>query len=213
MTTISDIVNLLNNPTTTDNVDISDIRHLLEMYPFCEPLHWIYLRIIYTNNDITFDSELQNHIIYISDRSSLYHYITYTSPCNNANSLTDEQLLSSTSISYFDVTQNKESEQTLQQLAARLKAARMAQNAKITQTKPKSTTTNSQPPQTSNSTHSSANNHLSEENARKMIKMKKYAEALEILQEINLTNSKKNAYFALQLRYLETIINNQNKTK
>ena len=52
---------------------------------------------------------------------------------------------------------------------------------------------------------------LSEEKAKKLIKEQKYLEAIEILRAISLNNPKKSANFALQIKFLETIINNHNK--
>ena len=54
-------------------------------------------------------------------------------------------------------------------------------------------------------------NCISEENAKKLIKEQKYLEAIEILRAISLNNPKKSANFALQIKFLETIINNHNK--
>ena len=49
--------------------------------------------------------------------------------------------------------------------------------------------------------------HL-EENLKKCIREKKYAEAIEILKKLNLINPKKSIYFADQIRYLEKILQN-----
>ena len=53
--------------------------------------------------------------------------------------------------------------------------------------------------------------HQTEEEAKKLIKEQKYLEAIEILRAISLNNPKKSANFALQIKFLETIINNHNK--
>ena len=50
-----------------------------------------------------------------------------------------------------------------------------------------------------------------EEEAKKLIKEQKYLEAIEILRAISLNNPKKSANFAIQIKFLETIINNHNK--
>ena len=45
-----------------------------------------------------------------------------------------------------------------------------------------------------------------------MLSKKRYLEALEIIEKLNLNYPKKNAYFADQIRFLEkVIINNKNK--
>ena len=54
-------------------------------------------------------------------------------------------------------------------------------------------------------------NEITEEYAKKLIKEQKYLEAIEILRAISLNNPKKSANFALQIKFLETIINNHNK--
>lgn len=54
--------------------------------------------------------------------------------------------------------------------------------------------------------------YLTETLAKIYIKQGRYDKALEIIQRINLNNSKKNAYFADQIRFLEKLIlNNKNK--
>ena len=45
----------------------------------------------------------------------------------------------------------------------------------------------------------------------KLISEQKYLDALEILRSINLNNSKKSSYFALQIKYLETILKTTQK--
>ena len=47
-----------------------------------------------------------------------------------------------------------------------------------------------------------------EEQARLMIHEARYAEAIEILKQLNLINPKKSIYFADQIRFLEKIIEN-----
>ena len=42
--------------------------------------------------------------------------------------------------------------------------------------------------------------------AKRLIAEKRYFEALKMLKKINLNNSEKNVYFALQIKYLETIL-------
>ena len=49
--------------------------------------------------------------------------------------------------------------------------------------------------------------------ARIYIKQGRYSKALEIIKQLNLNNSKKNAYFADQIRFLEKLIINNNFNK
>ena len=45
------------------------------------------------------------------------------------------------------------------------------------------------------------------------VRQGRYSQALEIIKRLNLDNPKKNAYFADQIRFLEKLIVNNNKTK
>ena len=225
MITPHDIARYLADPETTKEITTKEIASLIELYPYCEPLHWIYLRSLFMSNDLTFDDALYRHGIYVSDHKSLYYYITYTKPevTTTEHSISDEQLLLSTSVDYTTVTQNEASVQTLQGLAEKLKAARLARQMEIekaeraeraenlTQTAEKYETQNKQ--ESEKPTINTTAEYYSEETARKMISDRKYLEAREILRQINLNNPKKSAYFALQIKYIETIINNQHKTE
>ena len=52
---------------------------------------------------------------------------------------------------------------------------------------------------------------ISENEAKKMIKERKYKQAISILTELNLSNPKKSVYFADQIRFLEKVIGNSKK--
>ena len=47
-----------------------------------------------------------------------------------------------------------------------------------------------------------------EKKAKQLIREKKYPQAVEILEELNLINPKKSIYFADQIRFLKKIIEN-----
>ena len=55
------------------------------------------------------------------------------------------------------------------------------------------------------------NDYYTETLARIYIKQGRYSQALEIIRHLNLHNSKKNAYFADQIRFLQKLIINNNK--
>ena len=55
------------------------------------------------------------------------------------------------------------------------------------------------------------NDYYTETLARIYIKQGRYSQALEIIRHLNLDNSKKNAYFADQIRFLQKLIINNNK--
>lgn len=245
----SDINKFLTDPNLVDHTTSDDLRRLINIYPYCEALYWIYLRSLYIKDDAIFDDELMKYGLYISNRKLFYNYLTHESTTTQ-NSLTnnDSQLsILSSQLStpdYFTLEQNQAQKQSLQQLAEQLKKARLSRQQQNTEnrdtthnilTNETNKTTNTddnlqQKSKTSNPktnqtpTISKANkapniekdkqtleSHLSEENAKKLIKEQKYLEAIEILRAISLNNPKKSANFALQIKFLETIINNHNK--
>ena len=141
---------------------------------------------------------------------------------------------------YFALEQNQAQKQSLQQLAEQLKKARLTRQQQNTENKntthltlnkttnpdnnpqPKPNPSNL-PPNPTHTTHKTnktpkiekdkqtLDSDLSEEKAKKLIKEQKYLESIEILRAISLNNPKKSANFALQIKFLETIINNHNK--
>ena len=219
----TDINNFLTNPDLVANASKEELRRLVETYPYCEALHWMYLRALYIADDAMFDEELMLHGMHISNRRLFYNYLTYQKETDlnsppvlggvpeggggSQFSILNSQL---STPDYFALEQNQAQKQSLQQLAAQLKAARLARqkqkneelemrneelkkievaNKQIPEIKPLQT----------------------EEEAKKLIKEQKYLEAIEILRAISLNNPKKSANFALQIKFLETIINNHNK--
>ncbi len=237
----TDINRYLTNPELVANASSEELRRLVETYPYCETLHWIYLRALYVADDAMFEEELMLHGMHISNRRLFYNYLTVetqyiaSQKTNNALQVETQYIASLPTTDYFALDDNPEQKQTLQQLAAQLKAARLARQAnKQDETRDARQETrdgrwemsdvsdlsdlsdrsdgsdlsnNSQllPLTTQHSTE------ITEENAKKLIKEQKYLEAIEILRAISLNNPKKSANFALQIKFLETIINNHNK--
>ena len=233
----TEINKYLTNPELVANASSDELRHLTEIYPYCETLHWIYLRALYVADDAMFEEELMLHGMHISNRRLFYNYLTYQDETDlNPTTVLAEggsQFSPLTSqiptTDYFALEQNPEQKQTLQQLAAQLKAARLARQKQSTQaccviTSEASKTTDIHNTDIETQHTSSSPKQpitipsqpieepqITEENAKKLIKEQKYLEAIEILRAISLNNPKKSANFALQIKFLETIINNHNK--
>ena len=237
----TEITKYLTNPELVANASSTELRRLVEIYPYCESLHWIYLRSLYINDDAIFEDELMKYGMHISNRRLFYNYLTNNDITTNETTPNYEQASIETpgtpnsslliphlsTPDYFALEQNPEHKQSLQQLAAQLKAARLARQATpkaeknekqntsdksdspTSQTSPTSPTTPTNPSNPTNKPQLST--EISEENAKKLIKEQKYSEAIEILRAISLNNPKKSANFALQIKFLETIINNHNK--
>ena len=228
----TEINKYLTNSELVTEASKEELRRLVETYPYCEALHWIYLRALYIADDAMFEEELMLHGMHISNRCLFYNYLTYQEETDlNAPpilgggdsqfSILNSQL---STPDYFALEQNQAQKQSLQQLAEQLKKARLARQKQSTDnrlqmtdnkgqriddkgqnvdtTTKQSVTIHSQPVEQPQKT---------EEDAKKLIKEQKYLEAIEILRAISLNNPKKSANFALQIKFLETIINNHNK--
>ena len=241
----TDINKYLTNPELISEASKEELHRLVETYPYCEALHWIYLRALYIADDAMFEEELMLHGMHISNRCLFYNYLTYQEETDlNAPpilgggdsqfSILNSQL---STPDYFALEQNQAQKQSLQQLAAQLKAARLARQANThqktqdTKYEIQDTTNNcssvlggqaettvlsrmaknGEEEQDLSTLNSQLSTEKTEENAKKLIKEQKYLEAIEILRAISLNNPKKSANFALQIKFLETIINNHNK--
>ncbi|MBQ8720677.1 MAG: hypothetical protein IJY67_00770 [Paludibacteraceae bacterium] len=231
----TDINRYLTNPELVANASSEELRRLVETYPYCETLHWIYLRALYVADDAMFEEELMLHGMHISNRRLFYNYLTAetqyiaSQKTNNALQVETQYIASLPTTDYFALDDNPEQKQTLQQLAAQLKAARLARQAnKQDETRDARQETRdgrwemsdlsnrSDGSDLSNNSQllpltTQHSNEITEEYAKKLIKEQKYLEAIEILRAISLNNPKKSANFALQIKFLETIINNHNK--
>ena len=239
----SDINKYLTDPNLVEHTTSDDLRRLIDIYPYCEALYWIYLRSLYIKDDAIFDDELMKYGLHISNRKLFYNYLTYELTTNSTPNQDSQLPIINPQLStpdYFALEQNQAQKQSLQQLAEQLKKARLTRQQQNTENKntthltlnkttnpdnnpqPKPNTSNLPP----NPTHTTPkanktpkiekdkqtlDSDLSEEKAKKLIKEQKYLEAIEILRAISLNNPKKSANFALQIKFLETIINNHNK--
>ena len=212
-----DIIKYLNKET--ELLDKEELRSVIELYPYCEILRWIYLRLLYRNNDI-----------YITNRKGLYFFLTDENKPEEEpdNTIPTEQLISGMG-DYFSKPEPTEAQrESLQLLAQKLKEARLKRKEEIEkrekeQKNEEEKTINRAPKRettTKKHTVQRENNtlNINEENIKfvtntinKLISEQKYLDALEILRSINLNNSKKSSYFALQIKYLETILKTTQK--
>ena len=210
----TEINKYLNDPELVANASSEELLRVIEAYPYCEMLYWIYLRCLYTKDDAIFEDELMRYGMHISNRRLFYNYLT--EEYKNSNIVETQYIASLPTTEYFALEQNQEQKQSLQQLAAQLKAARLARQKSrdaihcVSPTEPQPTP--STPKQPTIIPSQPVDTPLkTEEDAKKLIKEQKYLEAIEILRAISLNNPKKSANFALQIKFLETIINNHNK--
>jgi hypothetical protein len=210
----TDINKYLTNPELISEASKEELHRLVETYPYCEALHWIYLRALYIVDDAMFEEELLLHGMHISNRRLFYNYLTFENQSEEVQNLPKETeqaiILPVQTPDYFALEQNQAQKQSLQQLAEQLKKARLARQNKEANNKPQET--NNQLNTTIiTSQKETTTPQKNEDDAKKLIKEQKYLEAIEILRAISLNNPKKSANFALQIKFLETIINNHNK--
>ena len=216
----TDINKYLTNPELISEASKEELHRLIETYPYCEALHWIYLRALYIADDAMFEEELLLHGMHISNRRLFYNYLTEN---NSWSNIVETQYIASLpTTDYFALEQNQAQKQSLQQLAAQLKAARLARQKQTTEERIQSTEAKvqmkdenaiNQTPKviTIEEKNEAEQPQKTENDVKKLIKEQKYLEAIEILRAISLNNPKKSANFALQIKFLETIINNHNK--
>lgn len=219
MITKEQILQWAGNPQMVDSADKADIKQLIGIYPYCEILYWCYLRLLYVSGDLTFDGELLAYGIYISDKKRFYEFLTYKPEESQQEAVTVETIAPPSD--YFSFVESEsDNKETLQALAEKLRQARLARIAGMQTSNFNATLPSPQNRKSSavaseyieNETVNKLSDiEITEENACRMIKNKKYLTALEILRALNLNNPKKSAYFALQIKYVETIINNKNK--
>ena len=219
----TDINKYLTNPELISEASKEELHRLVETYPYCEALHWICLRALYIADDAMFEEELLLHGMHISNRRLFYNYLTENNSCSNI--VETQYIASLPTTDYFALEQNQAQKQSLQQLAAQLKAARLARQEKEKEKEKEKEEEENKQQNTQNSpdksniptnptcptNNSQFSKELTENDAKKLIKEQKYLEAIEILRAISLNNPKKSANFAIQIKFLETIINNHNK--
>lgn len=181
-------------------LEAGEWRQAVEMYPTCEMILWHYLLRLYRDDDISFESELMRLGLRLSDREGFYRFMTQRKVENAFPEL------AATSGDWFGDEEKRSDthKATLVELARKLKAERLAEKEKREAQKRVSEDKKEIEQSESATSHTDKEVIIKE-----LISQKKYSEALEILRSINLSNSKKSATFAVQIKWLETIINNK----
>lgn len=200
-----------------DEVQQKELKELTEKYPYFKLMKWLYLRSLNSTNSVYFGQELKKTALYAADRRNLYYYIHPEELQTNEPAVFRNE----NSGGYFDMLNKLDSKgennrKSLFSLAEKLKAAR-----ETLKTEPKSdaypepstlptATTEVAPDDEVVKTviPEDTNYEEMEKRAKRLIKEKKYVEAIEILEELNLNNPKKSIYFADQIRFLKKIIQN-----
>jgi hypothetical protein len=183
----------INNIILSKNSEIPDIfalSQILQKYPFFEIVRLNYLKGLKKRDESLYKTQLLECSAFFSDRKFAWHFIND----EKKGSLSDEMLVSPVFASdYFAFTNESTERETLRSLAAKLKSKRMEKVAEM------------------QADENSQNVDFTEDSVKKLIEEKKYLQALTILRQLNLHNSKKSIYFVPQIKFLETIVKNTRK--
>jgi ATP-dependent exoDNAse (exonuclease V) beta subunit len=222
------LISLLKNPNNLTIDMLPELKEVAEQYPYFAQVHQLIARILNDTNDIQSEQYIQKAALYAADRSNLYHLLH---PATNLAEPVKVERANRYSGNYFDLIDKVESQggdarQSLKSLAERLKAARESihgSSKKEVPPKIENAQTSEKPveeqpkpiyiptPDYFQVTEYNTTDKISEEYAKKLIRERKYGEAITILNELNLINPKKSIYFADQIRFLEKILVNIKK--
>jgi len=226
-----EFISLVRQPEKVGTEHLIDLKHLVDLYPNFVQARILYTKALKLSNSIHFEANLRLAALYTSNRRRLYYYIYPEKKLSTEHYRSEHSGKSSGD--YFDMIdslerQGGDTRQSLKVLAERLKSARtmVVAEHKVQTIKPvlPSVSINVKEEigqQISNqnlsikpieiSKLSLNENEISEINAKKLIKDRKYSDAIEILKKLNLNNPKKSVYFADQIRFLEKVISNSKK--
>lgn len=190
-------------------IDAREWKQAVDTFPTCEIILWNYLRELYRNDDISFENELLRLGLRLSNKEIFYRFMTQ----QNVDLAFPE--LAATTGDWFEKEDNlnNSSKDSLLELARKLKASRLAEKEKreavkeITKAEKETIHNVTEPDTRVILLNNALDEHDKELKIKNLISNKKYYEALEILRSINLNESKKSATFAVQIKWLETIIN------
>ncbi len=222
--THEDFISIVRKPESVRDDQIADLKELIHLYPYFAPAQLFHVKVLKKTNSIQFAANLKVASLYCSSRRWLYYYLNPDKLISSEPCRRDRDLKPKSGGDYFDMINFVESEggdtkQSLKSLAERLKQARSVVGLSPVSSPPKL----NQKKEELNIVIQEAENldlkiksepaadEISEDNAKKLIIERKYAEAVEILRVLNLNNPKKSVYFADQIRFLEKVIANSKK--
>ena len=197
----------MQHPEQLDSQSLAELRELLVQYPYFQTARLLYLKNLYLMDDPSFRDELAASVFYVPDLSVLFYYIE------------GERFSIRRHEKPADGRQPEASDRTLDLIDRFLSEMSGEQASELPELRPEIATDytailarEAEPQSPESDGQLSEEVYLTESLAKVYIRQKRYDKALEIIQRIYLTNPKKNAYFADQIRFLEKLIINA-KTK
>jgi hypothetical protein len=214
--TQADFISLLQHPESIQSEQISELKDLVENYPFFSQARMLYLKALQVSGSIHFEKAIKTAAVYTSQRRWLYHFLYPEIFAKEVYRRPEKGKLTGSYFDLLDVVEKEggDSGQTLKNLADQLKKARamvMENSSASEKDEPVVKKESIQSAEVQPEYFASemiSEQEISEESVKQLIKNKKYPEALEILKKLNLNNPKKSVYFADQIRFLEKVIEN-----
>lgn len=122
--TYENFISYIEQPQNITETQVSELKELIEKFPYFGIAHWLYLRALKNTNSIYFGAELNKTAVFVPNRRNLYFFIH---PDELETKNQRERILKDGS--YFDMiekieTNGDESRNSLKSLAEKLKAAR-----------------------------------------------------------------------------------------
>jgi len=230
--THEEFISLVRQPETVSALHVTDLKELVERYPYFIAARMLLVKALQQSHSIHYEANVKLAALYSSSRRWLYYYLHPEKMLSTE--LYRRDRIGKSSGAYFDIMgvverEGGDTKQSLKNLAERLKSARTMVMAPLSNPTEKNTvTTKTEEEIILSEDHAismhkpdkksvvqinklAENDENDETRYKKLIKQKKYREAIEILKKLNLNNPKKSVYFADQIRFLEKILANLKK--
>ncbi|OJV37310.1 MAG: hypothetical protein BGO29_05925 [Bacteroidales bacterium 36-12] len=212
---------LISNPSEVQIEQTDDLKQLIELYPYFYQARLLYLKTLQKAENIHFETQLEQTVLYTSDKQWLYFYLY---PEMDNSNIQNHQREARFTGSYFDLLSIAEKKEggallTLKEIAENLKASRVMLAAKDEASKQSQqiekkkddSKSNYSPPDYFVIEEKKPIEDLNislEDKYKKHIQIKEYSKAIEILKQLCLIYPKKSIYFADQIRFLEKVVEN-----
>jgi len=125
--TQADFISLLQHPESIQSEQISELKDLVENYPFFSQARMLYLKALQVSGSIHFEKAIKTAAVYTSQRRWLYHFLYPEIFAKEVYRRSEKGKLTGSYFDLLDVVEKEggDSGQTLKNLAEQLKKARL----------------------------------------------------------------------------------------